>query len=72
MLNVTQIIDAFGGYKEAQILLGVSRAALAEWEIKGIPAKRWENLSKIASLIGREDITVDVVRAAAPPRADAA
>lgn len=72
MLNVTEIISAFGGYREAQRLLGVSRAALAEWEVKGIPAKRWEHLSNIAGLIGRNDITVDVVREAAPPRAQAA
>lgn len=66
MLNVTEVIGAFGGYREAQRLLGVSRAALAEWETKGIPAKRWEHLARVATLIERPDITVDVVRAALP------
>jgi hypothetical protein len=68
MLNVTEVINAFGGYKEAQRRLGVSRALLAEWEVQGIPPKRWEHLAEVAGLIGRADLTVDVIRGAAPTK----
>lgn len=68
MLNVSQIIEAFGGYDPTRRLLGVSRSLLAEWETSGIPAKRWEQVAEIAGLIGRPDITVDIVRSASPSK----
>jgi hypothetical protein len=64
-LNVVEIIDAFGGYRQAGKLLGVSRSQLGEWTQSGIPPKRWEHIATVAAVIGRDDITFDVVRAAA-------
>lgn len=68
MMDVTQVIETFGGYSEAQVLLGVSRPTLALWEVAGIPPKRWPQIVEVARLLERPDITIDVLAKVRPSK----
>lgn len=68
-MNVSQVIEAFGGYEEAGLLFGVSRSLLAEWEQKGIPGKRWRQIAALAEIKSIPQITLDVLAHAEPSKA---
>jgi hypothetical protein len=72
MMDVTQVIEAFGGYSQAQLLFGVSRSLLAEWEVKGIPPKRWLQLVELARRLDKPGITVEALSTARPSKTKAA
>lgn len=68
MMDVTQVIEAFGGYGQAQLLFGVSRPALAEWEAKGIPAKRWAQIAELAKRLEKPGLTIEVLSTVRPSK----
>jgi hypothetical protein len=68
MMNVTQVIDRFGGYGEAQILFGVSRPTLALWENEGIPPKRWTQIAELARRLNKPGLTIDVLAKVVPSK----
>lgn len=70
-MNVTQIIDAFGGYEDAALLFGVSRSLLTQWEQDGIPSKRWRQIVALAEMKNIKNITIESLAdsaASKPPR----
>lgn len=68
MMNVTQVIEAFGGYEKARRLFGVSRSLLAEWEVSGIPSKRWTQLVELATDLKVGGISLQSLAEAAPSK----
>lgn len=71
MMNVTEVIEALGGYGETCDVLGVSRSLLVLWEAEGIPARRWRQIAKVAALKGRSDITIETMCHVEPSKAAA-
>lgn len=61
MMNVTQVIEALGGYKRTCTLLGISRSLLVAWEREGIPARRWHQIAEVAALSDIPGITVETL-----------
>lgn len=68
MDNVTQVIERFGGYGKAQVLFGVSRSLLAEWEVKGIPPKRWPQIVELSRQLAGPEITIDTLACVRPSK----
>ena len=71
METVTDIIRAFGGYRECQTTFGVSRSLLALWEVDGIPAKRWQQIVHLADKYGIEGVTLDMLSGLRPSKSAA-
>lgn len=68
MDNVTQVIERFGGYGKAQVLFGVSRSLLAEWEVKGIPPKRWPQIVELSKQVEGPAITIEALSRVRPSK----
>lgn len=71
-MNVSEIIEAFGGYHEAGRLLGVSRSLLSRWEEEGIPPKRWPSIAALSEKYATKALSLEDLAAAAPTKAKAA
>jgi hypothetical protein len=63
VMDVSQVIEAFGGYQKAQQALGVSRSLLARWEEEGIPAKRWTQIATVSRVLADRVFTVEELAA---------
>lgn len=71
-MDVTQVIDAFGGYQQSQTLFGVSRGLLARWEEEGIPPKRWPQIVELARRLDVPGIDVETLAGVRPSKPKAA
>lgn len=73
-MDVTQVIEAFGGYQSAQTLFGVSRSLLVRWEQLGIPPKRWLQIAALSRVHADRRFTVAQLALVVPskPLAEAA
>lgn len=67
-MNVADVIQAFGGYREAGLLLGVSRSRLCEWERDGIPPKRWRQIEALSHQHCERPFSVAELAETAPTR----
>lgn len=67
-MNVSQVIEKFGGYHEAAQLFGVSRSLLTKWEYDGIPAKRWMQIAKLAEIKKIDGVTIETLSSASPTK----
>lgn len=68
VISVTQVIDAFGGYGKAQVLLGVSRPTLTLWEKQGIPPKRWRQIAELATRLEKPGLTIGALTKVRPSK----
>jgi hypothetical protein len=67
-MDVSQIIEAFGGPDTALTLLGVSKPTLYLWQEEGIPPKRWKQISELADRLKIPGVTLDIIMQAQPSR----
>lgn len=67
-MDVTEVINSFGGYKEAQRLLGVSLPLLFRWEEVGIPPKRWSQIVGLARQKGISGLDFEALSKVFPSR----
>lgn len=60
------IIDALGGTGEVAAALSLSHDSIVSgWRDRGIPAARWEAIIRLATKLGRSEITFETLAALA-------
>ena len=68
VMDVTQIINAFGGQDAAMTLFGVSKPTLYLWQEEGLPPKRWKQIAELAERLNVAGVTMETVMEAQPSR----
>lgn len=71
-MNVTQLIESFGGYEKAGLVLGASRSLLFEWEVKGIPPKRWRQIAFLSKQHANQELTIEELAGVEPSKSSEA
>jgi YdaS antitoxin of YdaST toxin-antitoxin system len=60
-LTPTSAIDALGGTGAVAEALGVPNNTVSTWRIRGIPARRWPSLVRLAAEKGNDEITFEAL-----------
>jgi predicted RNA polymerase sigma factor len=72
MLDTRKLISDLGGAATLAETIGSSRTAVSNWPRDGVPSKFWHVLVEIAAEKEIEGVTFEALRAARPPRQEAA
>jgi hypothetical protein len=67
-MNVSEVIQAFGGYQQAGMVLGVSRTQFFDWEQKGIPPKRWKQIALLSQHHATKPLTIEELAQVTPTK----
>lgn len=60
-MDADQIISALGGPVKLSLVLGIGQSAVSNWKVEGIPPARAVQLGTLAQLMGRPEITAEII-----------
>lgn len=60
-MDAEAIITALGGPGKLSLILGLGQSAVSNWKSEGIPRSRCVQLAALADVLGRGDITAEVI-----------
>ena len=62
LATVDEVIEALGGTGAVSDAKGLPASTVSSWRIRGsIPADRWHDILELAHLLGRHDITAELL-----------